>query len=393
MKWRGVRTKAGNTGPVSTRAQAQWNTDYWSSQLVSMCYKTIVINFAVVVAFWYFFALKTSELSPAHYWLRYIVAPIALMLIANIAADTVVRSAKASVQVKKYTSVLLLLFFCTLLCLQYSILAVLMTTFLIPIVLSTLYADVTITRRTYCAAQVLLIPIAWRMNTTPTRSFGPWIWAEMLTASGLLLAAYFLSKVLITHGRDFIFSLKSMQFNLNSIQHDKSKLEEELRLDPLTSLYNRKAYNEYFPHIMEECRRTDASLSIAVLDIDDFKKVNDVYGHAAGDIVLLRFASILKQIVHERVYAFRVGGEEFVLLFQDYSVRAAADICENVLALTKDTPFPELSGHTVSFSGGVAEMERLDAEPNELFKLADDTLYSAKKSGKNKIMVCNSAVL
>ncbi|MEA5014856.1 MAG: GGDEF domain-containing protein [Candidatus Limiplasma sp.] len=365
-----------DNGPLSIRGKADRNTGYWCRKVVSVCYITIIINLLVLIAFWYFFALGKVAHDPLNYWLRYIILPTSLMLSANIAADLLVRAKRVPPAAKKYVSIILPLFFCTLLCMRYNILAVLLTAYLVPIMLSTLFADVKLTRLTWFLAQLLLIPSGLRMYASSTRGFGPWIWAEMLTASGLLLASYFLAKILIIYGRDTASNLNSM--------------EEELKLDPLTNLYNRKAYDEYVPRMMEECRLSNMTLSIAVLDIDDFKQINDIHGHTAGDRVLLRFAAELREIVHRNIYAFRIGGEEFVLLFQGYSVREAAKVCEDTLSAIRVTSMPELDGHTVTFSGGVAEMRDHETDPTELFKVADAALYSAKQSGKNKIVVQNS---
>ncbi|HWS41814.1 MAG TPA: GGDEF domain-containing protein [Pseudoflavonifractor sp.] len=374
-----------NITPVTIRDKADRNIEYWCRQLVCVCYITIVINLLVLIAVWYFFAFNRPNHDPIVYWRRYILLPSSVMLIANIAADLLVRAERVPLIVKEYLSIFLMLFFCALLCLQHTIVAVLLTSFIVPILLSTLYANVAMTRWTYFLAQILLILSSVRMHFNSSRDFGFWIWVEMLTASGLLIASYVLARVLIIYGRDSMF-------NLDSIYKDKMDLEEELKLDPLTRLYNRKAYDEYLPQIMEECRLTDTELSIAVLDIDDFKQVNDAYGHAAGDRVLLRFASVLRKVVRERIYAFRVGGEEFVLVFHGYCVLDAAKVCEDALSAIKAQVLPELNGMAITFSCGVAGMRRDEADPLELFKAADAALYSAKSSGKNKVMVRNNSM-
>ncbi|MFT4106234.1 MAG: GGDEF domain-containing protein [Lacrimispora sp.] len=366
--------------PVTIRDKADRNTGYWCLKLISVCYITIVINLLVLIVIWYLFSFNTEGHDLAGYWMRYIILPSSAMLIANIAADVLVRADWVSLTAKKYISIFLMLVFCTLLCMQHTIVAVLLTSFIVPVMLSTLYANIKITRRTHLLAQVLLILSSLRMHASASRDFGPWIWMEMLTASGLLLASYFLAEVLIIYGRDTIS-------NLHTMEKDKMELEEELKLDPLTGLYNRKAYDEYLPRIMEECRLANKNLSMAVLDIDDFKQVNDVYGHAAGDRVLLQFSEILKRLVHERIDAFRVGGEEFVLLFKGYSVHEAVKVCESVLIIMKEVRMSELDGRVITFSGGVADMASGKTDPLELFRAADAALYAAKQSGKNKIAV------
>lgn len=368
------------------RNKADRGPEYWCRQLVSACYITIVINLVVLIVIWYFFAFNKEGHDPIAYWVNYIILPSSVMLIANIAADRLVRVDRIPLAAKESITILLMLFFSMLLCVQHKIVAALLTSFIMPVLLSTLYANMRMTRWTYFLAQVLLVLSSLRMHFAAGRDFGFWIWVEMITASGLLLASYLLAKVLIVYGRDRIS-------NINRVQKDNLDLEEELKLDPLTGLYNRKAYDEYLPRIMEECRLTNTDLSIAVLDIDDFKQINDVYGHTAGDRVLLRFAAVLRKIGNGKICVFRVGGEEFVLLFQGYSVREAAGVCEAVLATMKEATLPELNGGTITFSGGVAGMRDEETDPIALFEAADAVLYSAKYSGKSRIMAQNNSMV
>lgn len=163
-----------------------------------------------------------------------------------------------------------------------------------------------------------------------------------------------------------------------------------MKLDPLTRLYNQKAYKEMLPQIMEECRSSYRRLSIAVLDIDEFKQVNDTYGHAVGDRVLVMISQIIKQAaqaVNEEFYAFRIGGEEFVLVFPELSVDEASKICEKLLLKIEELMFSEMDGGGVTGSCGIAGMTRTGMSPLDLFKIADEALYKAKNSGKNKIII------
>ena len=107
----------------------------------------------------------------------------------------------------------------------------------------------------------------------------------------MLLGTYLLAKVQSLHGR-------SKHYEYQNILENNELLEHEVKLDPLTRLYNRKAYKEMLPQIMEECRSSYRRLSIAVLDIDEFKQVNDTYGHAVGDRVLVMISQITKQAAH-----------------------------------------------------------------------------------------------
>lgn len=170
-------------------------------------------------------------------------------------------------------------------------------------------------------------------------------------------------------------------------------MEAELKLDPLTSLYNHKAYFELFPQILEKCHQDNEVISIAVLDLDNFKYINDIYGHTVGDRVLLRFSSELRNLTRNGHHAFRVGGEEFVLLFQGLRAREAAKFCEELLSTMRQITFPELNGQSVTFSGGIVDTSDGETDAKALFNKADALLYSAKKSGKDIVVTKYDAMV
>lgn len=339
-----------------------------------------MVNLVVLIAVWYFFAFPQAGVNHLSYWISFIILPSLGMLAANILADFLVRSNRLPLINKEYITLFLILFFCVFLCLVHSIVAVLLGVFIIPVLISTVFSNKKLTRLTFILSQVFLLLSGLKMHLFSTRVFDFWIWLEMLTAYGLLLAAYLLAKVLIIYGQDSIS-------NLNHIYDDKLSLEKQLQLDHLTGLNNRKAYDEVLPQLIEECRAANLPLSIAVLDLDDFKQINDIYGHVTGDRALLKLAEIFRRNMPENTYVFRVGGEEFVLLFRDYHVDEAAKICESLLFLIRSSSLPEMNGEEVTFSCGVAGMGAHLADPVSLFKAADSALYSAKNNGKNQIVV------
>lgn len=183
-----------------------------------------------------------------------------------------------------------------------------------------------------------------------------------------------MSKVLIRYGEDNV-----------SVHNAKIDLEVQLQLDPLTDLFNRRAYNEFIPQAINRARSSGKELAIAELDIDDFKRINDLYGHAAGDMVLLRLADIIRKTLPDNAHAFRIGGEEFVLLFEGYGLSEAAFTCENLVSQMRSTQLPEADMQQVTISCGVAAMSTTINDPASLFHAADEALYTAKAGGKNRV--------
>lgn len=159
-------------------------------------------------------------------------------------------------------------------------------------------------------------------------------------------------------------------------------------IDRLTGLYNR---GETETILQRELRKTQAScspLSAIMIDIDNFKRINDTFGHAAGDDVLRRAARVIRSQLQEIDSAGRWGGEEFFLILPDASIEAAAKIAENIrAAMEADRPLPD--GGAVTVSVGAAEFPK-DGDAIAFYKRLDDALYRAKADGKNRVCVAGA---
>ncbi|RHW34052.1 GGDEF domain-containing protein [Lysinibacillus yapensis] len=154
-------------------------------------------------------------------------------------------------------------------------------------------------------------------------------------------------------------------------------------IDPLTGVMNRRTLEE----ILQTGTEKEEELSAIMLDIDHFKSINDIYGHAVGDEVLKYFAEQMKKATREQDLCFRFGGEEFIILLPETNARDAYMIAERLRkALEKtDSPF----GRPVTFSAGVASFPEMAANSTELLELADKALYEAKKAGRNRVIIFN----
>lgn len=164
-----------------------------------------------------------------------------------------------------------------------------------------------------------------------------------------------------------------------------SQIARESRQDPLTGLANRTAFREAFEREQSLANRVQYPLSLAILDLDKFKSVNDTYGHCAGDEVLRRVAWILTRQLRKSDLVGRWGGEEFIVLFADTSAEGAIQALEKVLMQLQREEFHE-NGQTfsVAFSAGVAAVEQ-DQSLEEAIVNADQRLYLAKSAGGNRI--------
>lgn len=164
---------------------------------------------------------------------------------------------------------------------------------------------------------------------------------------------------------------------LHELKHTTDHIEnitEATLTDSLTTLHNRRAFDLALLNV-DNCY-------VAMIDIDNFKKINDVYGHTVGDQVLKAVASFFIEEETENVKCYRYGGEEFTVLFQNIPFEHARSVLENVRKKVEKRKFREECLH-VTFSAGLCSMRNTSA--NEAIEKADNLLYKAKSSGKNLV--------
>ena len=170
------------------------------------------------------------------------------------------------------------------------------------------------------------------------------------------------------------------------------KLEELSITDQLTKLYNRRYFDEILGRELNKAKRNKNSLSIILIDIDHFKKLNDTYGHAYGDNVLVSVASCLMQTCKRaNDFAFRVGGEEFVILItnEEYdSVLSFIKILQrNIKNLMIENKNSDVNSFLTISGGLVSKIPVQNDTIDSIMKEADDRLYKAKEEGRNKIVL------
>ncbi|KIL37604.1 histidine kinase [Cohnella kolymensis] len=158
---------------------------------------------------------------------------------------------------------------------------------------------------------------------------------------------------------------------------------QNLKHDALTGLSNHMTFHDHLQQWYERGRRRKEPVMLAVMDFDDFKCINDVYGHRAGDMVLRGAADILSSYMGGEDIAARYGGEEFALLLTGRTEREAYMLCEEIRTAISASEHPELKGRTVTVSIGLTGLEPgMDKE--SWFRQADKLLYQAKRLGKNR---------
>ncbi len=157
--------------------------------------------------------------------------------------------------------------------------------------------------------------------------------------------------------------------------------------DPLTQVYNRTALDSSFQREWKLAQRQRTPLSVLLLDIDYFKKINDTFGHTAGDSALAKIAHCLRQSVRASDMIFRYGGEEFVLLLSNTAAEGAQLLAERIRNHIRDMDCSDIAPNLrITTSIGVATLSHPEDTPQQLLKRADDALYKAKRQGRDRVV-------
>ncbi|MFO0754161.1 MAG: diguanylate cyclase [Thermodesulfovibrionales bacterium] len=187
------------------------------------------------------------------------------------------------------------------------------------------------------------------------------------------------------------FSIKTdMQEERGRIQLILRDITEDVKLyttDPLTGLYNRRFLNEFLLKELERSRRMQRRFSLALIDLDNFKELNDTHSHAAGDAVLREIACLMGKNVRKADVIARYGGEEFVIIMPETRREAALPVLERLRKgiAQESIPLPEGKRVSITASFGLAAFPDDGESSADLLITADDRLYKAKRNGKNCI--------
>ena len=165
---------------------------------------------------------------------------------------------------------------------------------------------------------------------------------------------------------------------------NQANLKDRVKVDAMTGLINHTAFYDELDKQIRESDRSGEPLCISVVDIDNFKSVNDTYGHANGDQVIITLSQIMVDTCKGHIVC-RYGGEEFSVIFRNCKRKEAAALMEQVLERFRETKF-EWCDHAITFSCGVCQHYDIRTTAEELFMQADKYLYRAKRGGKNQVV-------
>jgi diguanylate cyclase (GGDEF)-like protein len=179
----------------------------------------------------------------------------------------------------------------------------------------------------------------------------------------------------------------SLSYNDELEKEYHAKLFNYAVRDTHTGLYNKRFIINELENISRISRRSGRAFSIIIIDIDDFKQINDVYGHPSGDEYLKNIAELLTQLLREQDIAGRIGGEEFLIILPETTIDGAFHLAVRIRKNVEDFVLNYLNFKIrTTISAGVCQYENTIKNVSELLEIADQALYEAKRSGKNNVL-------
>ena len=206
------------------------------------------------------------------------------------------------------------------------------------------------------------------------------------------------SEALLAEAQDLLFQqtlalnarLEQQQSELANLLKRQSELEVRSRIDPLTGLANRGWLEEQLSEHFAQCREEGRTLSVAFIDLDHFKTINDRYGHLVGDVILENFGKLIRRLISDSDLAGRFGGEEFMIIMPDEDADSAQLLAKKVAHQLAEQPIAYVESQSihVTVSTGIACLSDGGfANSRELMNAADQTMYFVKHSGRCGIAI------
>ena len=200
----------------------------------------------------------------------------------------------------------------------------------------------------------------------------------------ILVAGFIVYLAVIERGTEMLSTLRHAAEKEEELLIQNRFMERLSKTDALTGLFNHKTFQNDLDTLVQQAERLGMQLQLAVLDIDNFKSINDNFGHSTGDSVLKHVAEVLSKKADAHDVVARYGGEEFAVLFTGKSFEETLKLLEDMRRAVAELKHPEIAEGSVTISAGL-QNHYPGLSKSEFFKKADAYLYDAKRNGKNQI--------
>ncbi len=354
--------------------------DTYRKKLTNLHAVTVFIVLLMEIIVYILFVIKGKETLDISndYLILAVVVPAILNIAGHIVARYIGGVESINDTVKNASIVYAAIFTAIVVSVAHRHYVVTSCAFVFPMILCTLFNSRRLLTQTLAASVIGLVAtfalVAGEIGLNMS------LVVNYMVLCGFLAVSYFSGCVTID-------SSELNQFVIENQALTNRRLRGKLNKDPMTDLYNHKMFHKVLANTVFDANEGNLDFCLAMFDIDDFKTINDTYGHDSGDDVLLALSKIIKKNCSRGDVPFRYGGEEFAIIMKGRDISAAQSIMHTILTEFRVSKFA-FTNESLSFSCGIAQHEK-HMTKEAIFDLADDGMYFVKNNGKNQIYVNN----
>lgn len=317
----------------------------------------------------------------AHYYFLRVFIPAGTNALMMAITLILLNNKNIKFEIKNYAIVCSLVLMSLVLCICHGYYMALLGAFIIPILVSIAFTDYKIfifAIISSISGVIISTIVIWFLEHDTVRKGNIYIWPSAVIIVLLLILASAISIMIIRlrEGREKI---------LMKAQEENAMLSKQNRVDGLTNLQNHTSFYTVLENKLLKARHDKRGFAIAILDIDDFKNVNDTYGHATGDEILKRVASVIVTAIGNMGVPFRYGGDEFAIIFNNPNPEVNVNALETLRRSIANIESFFTDGTRVTISVGYYNVQEASMSAEEIFFKADQALYMAKYNGKNQV--------
>jgi diguanylate cyclase (GGDEF)-like protein len=336
----------------------------------------LLILIATLIGLLYDFIVGMEDIPSVLY--ERLIAPTLWLNIVMLVAEVAVRWVKGFAE---YSIMAMSTLIPAIVIIYFSYISTIHNVLFLSILVVTFYFE---KRKVYisCGLNIIIFVLLYNFNEKLHANLNG---HDMIVSVFIFLACAILSLGIMSRGTNLLMKLRLTMEEQQKLMIRNVTMDRMTKIDAVTELYNHKTFHEYLDRLIDQSTRTGLRLHLAMLDIDNFKKINDKFGHRVGDIVLSTLADGLRQCTSPHDFVSRYGGEEFAIIFVDQSDEEVYACAERIRIHVSEMNISEMDGQVVTISIGLQACS-IASSKEELFRAADDALYEAKRTGKNKVV-------
>ncbi|MBQ5492243.1 MAG: GGDEF domain-containing protein [Treponema sp.] len=352
----------------------------WHHRIQRVCwFFTAAVFITEVAMFFVFINSKTSPVLPGPFILQRVILPSLINIVISVIVSFIFYNRRLSTSKKNWSGCMALMVISSNIAISHFYFPAVLLLPCVSIFISAIFADKKLINTT--ALFVGLFSLAAILLWAKENSF---MELSLLIANCTVYVIIIVCCYLLS-----LFIMKSQQQQVDFIfdaYKKQQELIEEMNIEPMTRLYNKTALDSCMKLYIQKFHNKEFTPHLVLLDIDLFKTVNDVYGHNAGDVVLVRLAELIRGKMKGSRRAFRFGGDEMVLLFGPESLEQIKEIVEELRTEFKNTQYDFRPEKPITLSIGIAAYYK-GLNEKSWFELVDSTMYKSKTHGRDSVYI------